>query len=85
MDRYRVFIAAEVIQTLRSLNTREKRLITRLLEELPNNPSKTGDYVERDSIGRPIQVVIVERYALFFAADHPVKEIKVVDLRLAGN
>ncbi|MCD6050072.1 MAG: hypothetical protein K0Q55_1475 [Verrucomicrobia bacterium] len=85
MDRYRVFIAAEVVPTLRSLNTREKRLITKLLDELPVNPFKTGDYVERDHIGRPIQVVIVERYALFFAPDHPVKEIKVIDLRLAGN
>jgi mRNA-degrading endonuclease RelE of RelBE toxin-antitoxin system len=85
MDHYRVFIAAEVIQTLRSLNAREKRLITRLLDELPGNPSKAGDYVERDSIGRPIQVIIVERYALFFAPDHPVKEVKVIDLRLAGS
>lgn len=45
MEQYRVFIAAEVIQTLRSLNSREKRLITRLLDELPVNPFKTGDYV----------------------------------------
>ena len=85
MEQYRVFIAAEVIQTLRSLTSREKRLITRLLDELPANPFKPGDYVEHDGIGRPIQVIIIERYALFFTPDHPVKEIKILDLRLAGN
>jgi mRNA-degrading endonuclease RelE of RelBE toxin-antitoxin system len=68
---YRVFIAAEVIQTLRSCPRREQLIITRLFEELSENPFRKGDYVEKDEIGRPVQVVIVGRRAVCFWADHP--------------
>ena len=85
MSSYRVFIAAEVIAFLRTCGRREQSLITRLLEQLASDPFRAGDYVERDEIGRPIQVVIVGRCAVFFWADHPVKEVKVVDLKAAGR
>ena len=45
MPPYRVFIAAEVITTLRSLRGREKHLITRLFEQLADNPFRSGDYI----------------------------------------
>jgi hypothetical protein len=82
---YRVFIAAEVIGLLKTCRRREQFLITRAFEELANDPFRAGDYVERDEIGRPIQVVVVGKYAVFFWADHPVKEVKVVDLKPAGR
>ncbi len=85
MTPYRVFIAAEVIATLRPQRKREQQLITRLLEELARDPFRPGDYTEQDDIGRPIQVVIVGRSAVCFWADHAVKEIKVVDLKPAGR
>ncbi len=82
---YRVFIALEVIETLRTLTSRERPALTRFIEGLAMNPSRVGDYTEQDETGRPIQVVIVGRHALCFWADHPVNEIKVIDLRSAGN
>jgi hypothetical protein len=45
---------------------------------------RSGDYVERDKIGRPLQVLILGRQAVFFWADHAVKEIKIIDLKPAG-
>ena len=84
MPPYRVFIATDVISILKTCRRQEQLLITRLFEELANNPFRTGDYVERDEIGRPIQVVIIGRYAVFFWADHAVKEVKVIDLKPAG-
>jgi hypothetical protein len=44
-----------------------------------------GDYVERDEIGRPIQVLILGRVALWYWADHAAKEVKVLDLTSAGR
>ena len=85
MPPYRVFIAAEVIAFLRTCPRRERLLITRLFEELADDPFRAGDYVERDDIGRPIQVKIIGRYAVFFWSDHPVKEVKIVDLKSAGR
>ncbi len=85
MPPYRVFIAAEVIAFLKTCPRREQLLITQLFEELVNDPFRAGDYVERDDIGRPMKVKIIGRYAVFFWADHPVKEIKIVDLKPAGR
>lgn len=85
MTPYRVFIAAEVLDAMRACRGREKVLITRLFEELAGDPFRTGDYVERDEIGRPIQVLIIGRHAVFFWVDHPVKEVKILDLHPAGS
>ena len=85
MPSYRVFIAMEVIAFLKTCRRPEQFLLTRLFEQLANDPFRAGDYVERDEIGRPIQVVIVGKYAVFFWADHPVKEVRVVDLKPAGR
>jgi hypothetical protein len=82
---YRVFIAVEVIDFLRGCRKRDQQAITRLLVDLEKDPFQTGDYVESDEIGRPIQVVIIGRHALYYWADHAVKEVKIVDLKLAGN
>lgn len=84
MTPYRVFIAAEVIVTLRSRSRHEQQAITRLFDELAQDPSRPGDYAEQDEIGRPIQVVIVGRSAVCFWADHAVREVKIVDLQRAG-
>ncbi len=84
MPYYRVFIAAEVILILKTCRRQEQLLMTRLFDELANDPYRSGDYVERDEIGRPIQVLIIGRQAVFFWADHAVKEVKVVDLKPAG-
>jgi hypothetical protein len=85
MPPYRVFIAADVIATLRAIRGREKHLITRLFELLADNPFRVGDCTERDDIGRPIQVLVIDRYAVCYWADHADKEVKILDLKKAGN
>jgi hypothetical protein len=84
MNAYRVFVAAQIITTLRGCRLPERRAILQFLDRLANEPFQRGDYVERDEIGRPIQVLIVRGWAVCFWADHAVKEVKVLDLRPAG-
>ena len=85
MPPYRVLIAKEVIASLGNCSRREKLLIARLFDELADDPYRAGDYMERDEIGRPIQVLVVGRFALWFWSDHAVKEVKVLDLTSAGR
>ena len=85
MQFYRVLVAKEIFESLKRCSGREKKLILRLFEELADNPFRTGDYIESDEIGRPIQVIICGRRAICFWADHAVKEVKVLDLKPAGN
>ena len=85
MTPYRVFIAAEVVTTLRTCGKREQQIITRLFDQLAQEPFLPGDYAEQDEIGRPIQVVITGSSAVCFWADHAVKEVKIIDLKSAGR
>jgi len=85
MPPYRVLIAKEVIASLGNFSRREKLRLTRLFDELADDPYRMGDYVERDEIGRPIQVLILGRVALWYWADHAAKEVKVLDLTSAGR
>ena len=64
---------------------RKKNRITRLFEHLAENPFLPGDFVEPDDIGRPMQIVIIGRFAVCFWTDHAVKEVKILDLKPAGN
>ena len=85
MTSYRVFIAAEVIVTLRTRPRREQFNITRLFDELAQDPYRLDDYAEQDEIGRLIRVVIIASSAVCCWADHAVKEVKIVDLKSAGG
>ena len=85
MPPYRVLIAKEVIASLGNFSRREKILLTRIFDQLADDPYRVGDYAERDEIGRPIQVLIIGRVALWYWSDHAVKEVKVLDLTLAGR
>jgi hypothetical protein len=85
MTSYRVFIATDVILALRKCSAADKHKITRLFDELSGNPFLPGDYAEHDDIGRPVQVLIIGRHAVCYWADHAVKEVKVLDLKVAGN
>ena len=42
-------------------------------------------FAERDLSGRDIQVLIFQRYAISYWADHAVKELKVIDIRYADK
>lgn len=85
MKLYRVFIATEVMVALKKCNAVDQSKITRFLDALSGNPFLPGDYAERDDIGRPIQVLIIGRHAVCYWADHAVKEIKILDLKVAGD
>jgi mRNA-degrading endonuclease RelE of RelBE toxin-antitoxin system len=85
MPPYRVLIAKEVIASLANFSRREKQRVTQFFETLADDPYRAGDYVEQDETGRPIQVLVVGKIALWFWSDHAVKEVKVLDLKSAGR
>jgi hypothetical protein len=59
--------------------------LLRLLEALGRDPFGRGDFTERDQSGRDIEVLVFRRHAILYWADHPVKEVKVTDLRYADR
>lgn len=85
MTPYRVFLAREVVESLRKLPLRQRLELTKFAESLEDSPFQRGDYTEHDDVGRPIEVRIIGRHALCYWADHAVKEVKVIDLKPAGT
>ena len=82
MDAYRVLVTLNFLQ-LPKPPPRERSLILAFLEQLQSQPNQQGDYQETDSVGRPIQIKIIGKYALTYWADHAVKEVKVTRIELA--
>lgn len=85
MISYSVFVESHIAELFPQMKSKERNQILRLLKTLRTNPFLEGDYIERDGIGRLLQVVIVGQSAVVFWTDHAVKEVKVIDLRFAGH
>jgi hypothetical protein len=84
-DPYRVFVRKEAFEFLSRCRIVERERTLRLLDSLAASPHQTGDYSEKDDVGRPLEVIVEGRVAIVFWADHPVKEIKVVEIRFADR
>jgi len=82
---YEVYLRTEAFEFLRQRHTDERNRLLRLLHELGQDPYRKGDFFERDLSGREIQVLIFQRYAISYWADHAVKELKVIDIRYADK
>jgi len=85
MISYSVYIESSVAESLSGLKSTERNQLLRLFNKLRSYPFLEGDYVERDDIGRLMQVLVVGRRAVVFWADHAVKEVKILDLKPAGR
>jgi hypothetical protein len=52
---------------------------------LAENPDTRGDFTDQDESLRPRQIKIVGQYAVTYWADHPVKAVMIVGVRLADR
>lgn len=86
MAEHVLSIRFEVMQVLRSLKLGEREWMLRWMERLIANPYLDGDFEEMDpATGRKFHAALIGRHALYRWLDGPVKEIKVVDVRLADG
>ena len=77
---YELYVRHEVYQIIRDATQQSRTCIIAFVESLSADPFQSGDYSEPDTTGRPCQVKIIGKYAVYFWSDHAVKEVKVVDL-----
>jgi hypothetical protein len=82
---YEVYLRTEAFEFLRHRHIDARNRLLRLFHELGRDPYRRGDFSERDLSGRDIQVLILQRYAILYWADHAVKELKVIDVRYADK
>jgi len=60
---------------------RDRRLaVEAFIASLAENPFDEGDFSESDRDGRIVHCKIIRDYAISYYPDHPVKEIKIIEL-----
>lgn len=59
--------------------------MAKFIESLAKDPNQVGDYTEKDKSDRQIEIKVIGQYAITYWADHPVREVKVTDIRLADS
>jgi hypothetical protein len=77
---YELYVRHEVHLGISAIKSKPRGEIIRFLESLSSDPFQKGDYQDRTPEGREVQVKVIGSHALLYWADHPVREVKVVDL-----
>jgi hypothetical protein len=85
MAPYEIFLRSEAIEALSGIRGVSRKLIVVFIDSLASDPLQAGDYSVQDSTGRDISIKILGSYAVTYWADHPVKEIRITDIRSADH
>jgi len=78
---YEPVLSSKAAAFLVSLSKVRQRKLIALLYQLAANPSQVGDYSEPDSCGRDVQFILVRDLLIAFWADHPVRELRIVEIQ----
>jgi hypothetical protein len=80
MATYALFLHTSAASFFHSLRREEKEPLRRFFDHLEQYPTTVGEAVERDSVGRAVQVKFVRRLKVVYWANHADREIKVLRL-----
>jgi len=77
---YSIFLRRPASDALARLREPRKSAISKFIDKLADNPSDEGDFSEQDESGRTVYCKIIRDYAISYYPDHPVKEVKILEL-----
>ena len=77
---YLLFVRHELYDLIRQMRPAWRQQVLRFLESLAADPFQSGDYTERDPTDRILQAKVIGPWAIVYWADHPVGEVKVVQI-----
>lgn len=84
MRPYRVYINQEALVSAPRSGPSRKAVMD-FIHSLASDPYSTGDFAEKDEVGRTVYVKLAGRFAITFWADHAVSEVKVTHIKLADK
>jgi len=84
MRPYQVYINQEALISAPRSGAARKTVMD-FIRSLASDPHCSGDFAEKDEVGRSVYVKILGRYAVTFWADHPVSEVKVTHIKPADR
>ena len=84
MRPYQVYINQEALDSAPRAGPPRKAVMD-FIRSLAGDPHCSGDFAEKDEVGRTVYVRIVGRYAVTFWPDHAVSEVKVTHIKPADK
>jgi len=81
--QYQAVYSDEAISFLMALPKRRQQYIANLGRQLAHNPFVESDYADLDGNGREIHNLLIEDYVFAYWLDHPVAEVRIVDIKNA--
>jgi hypothetical protein len=82
--RYAVYLHLDLLENLPKQRAQTEKLF-RFIRSLADNPFIDGDFSDSDNSLRRRQIKIIGDFAVTYWADHPGKQIIVVDISLADH
>lgn len=61
----------------------QRETVMNFIRSLAGSPNTVGDFSEKDTTNRVVQVKVVGRHAITFWADHAVCEVKITHIQPA--
>jgi hypothetical protein len=84
MRPYAIYIN-EAALTFAPRSSLQREKVMQYVRSLADNPNAPGDFSEKDSAGRTVQVKIIGRYAVTYWVDHAVAEVKITHIKSADE
>ncbi len=78
---YSVFLHLEVTEALRVLSPPKRDRALRFAHALAANPFQSGDFQEKDHLGRANEVKIVGTLAVVYYVDNADAEVRILEIR----
>jgi hypothetical protein len=80
MKSYEPAFSEAVLEYLLSSPKNRQRKALQLADQLAENPHILSDYTIADSSGRLVEHLLIETFVFAYWVDHPVGEIRIVDI-----
>lgn len=85
MSDFRLLIAIEVLDFLRTLRRSEQQALLARFRQITELPSNYNDFFEYDSSGRQLGVHVFRKFAIKFWADFADRHLKILDVHFADR
>jgi hypothetical protein len=85
LEPYRLYVAEEALEFFRRSSRKRQERFLNIFDSLAKDPFQASDFPESDAVGRPIACRIFGNIAIYWWADHPVKEVKILSIEPADS
>jgi hypothetical protein len=85
MSSFRLLLDYDVVLSIEALPKPLRQMVRVRLEAIRDYPASRSDYMERDAIGRPVEINICGPLAIKYWVDHADRQVKVLDIHPADR